>query len=153
MRRLLMTIALLLSSAACTTAMKSAQCDRYDAPSMGPENGFHVTIPDDATAALDGAPSRIDVAISSAVPLSGPVTLVQSRAGREVARWSVAPPPAAGIVKRCSLGFAASSCGSVLGARPQTAGGDWTIQAGANQLLEASIAFRHCAGARDAAQR
>jgi hypothetical protein len=115
---------------------------------MGPENGFRVTIAD-AVAGLDGAPSRIDVAVASPVPLVGPVTLVQSSGGRELARWELTFPATTGIVQRCSLGFVASSCGATLTARPQSAAGEWRIEPGANRLLEASIAFRHCAGARD----
>jgi hypothetical protein len=137
--------------AACTPAMQPPRCDRYDAASMGPENQFRVTIADGATTGLDGSPSRIDVAVASAVPLAGPVTLVQSSGGRELARWELTFPESAGLVRRCSLGFGASSCGATLTARPQTAGGDWRIEPGANRLLEASIAFRHCAGARDSA--
>jgi hypothetical protein len=138
-------------AAACTPATEPARCDRFDAASMGPENGFRVTIAD-AVAGLDGAPSRIDVAVASPVPLVGPVTLVQSSGGRELARWELTFPATTGIVQRCSLGFVASSCGATLTARPQSAAGEWRIEPGANRLLEASIAFRHCAGARDAAQ-
>ena len=135
-------------AAACTPATEPARCDRFDAASMGPENGFRVTI-EDAVPGLDGAPSRIDVAVASPVPLAGPVTLVQSSGGRELARWELTFPATPGIVQRCSLGFVASSCGATLSARPQSAAGEWRIEPGANRLLEASIAFRHCAGARD----
>jgi hypothetical protein len=136
--------------AACTPVLEPGRCDRFDVASMGPENGFRVTVSDGAVPALDGAPSRIDVAVASATPLEGPVTLVQSSGGRELARWDLALLPAVGIVQRCSLGFAASSCGATLTARPQTTAGEWRIEPGTNRLLEASIAFRHCAGARDA---
>jgi hypothetical protein len=135
---------------ACTPASEPTRCDRFDVPSMGPENGFRVTVAG-AVPGLDGAPSRIDVAVASPVALTGPVTLVHSSGGRELARWELTFPPAGGIVQRCSLGFAASTCGATLSARPQNAGGEWRIEPGTNRLLEASIAFRHCAGARDAA--
>jgi hypothetical protein len=137
--------------AACTPAMQPPRCDRYDAASMGPENQFRVTVAEGATTGLDGSPSRIDVAVASAAPLAGPVTLVQSSGGRELARWALTFPESPGLVRRCSLGFVASSCGATLTARPQTADGEWRIEPGANRLLEASIAFRHCAGARDSA--
>jgi hypothetical protein len=134
--------------AACTPATEPARCDRFDVPSMGPENGFRVTVAD-AVPGLDGAPSRIDVAVASPVPLTGPVTLVQSSGGRELARWELTFPHAPGLVQRCSLGYVASTCGATLTARPQNAAGEWRIEQGANRLLEASIAFRHCAGAKD----
>jgi hypothetical protein len=135
-------------AAACMPATEPARCDRFDVPSMGPENGFRVTVAD-AVPGLDGAPSRIDVAVASPVPLTGPVTLVQSSGGRELARWELTFPHGPGLVQRCSLGYVASTCGATLTARPQNAAGEWRIEQGANRLLEASIAFRHCAGAKD----
>ncbi len=154
MKRLRLPAILALGAAlsACAPAMAPGRCGRFDAPSMGQENGFRVTIAEDQAASLDGAPSRIDVAVASPTPLAGPITLVQSMEGREISRWELVLPPAAGIVQRCSLAYVASSCGAVLTARPQTAAGTWTILPGTNRLLEASIAFRQCAGAREAAR-
>jgi hypothetical protein len=130
--------------AACTPALGPVRCDRYDFASMGPENAFRVTVSNAGVPALDGAPSRMEVAVASATPLAGPVTLVHSSGGRELARWQLTFPAAGGIVQRCSLGYVESSCGGVLSARPQTAAGEWKIEPGVNRLLEASIAFRRC---------
>jgi hypothetical protein len=143
--RLLLGVGLALLGA-CAPAPETVSCHRLDVPSMGPENGFRTRVEGDSGQTIDDPRGRIDIAITSASPLTGPVTLVQAVDGREVGRWDILPPASPGIVQRCSLGFSTSgpACGASLSGHSLPIRGEWALVSNDNRILEASVSFRLC---------
>jgi len=133
---------------ACAPAPEAVHCRRLDVVSMGPENGFRTRVAGEVQETVDDPAGRIDVAVTAAPPLSGPITLIQTVEGREVARWDIAPPPSAGAVHRCSIGFTTSdpSCGAGvrIPSRSHRIAGEWSVQPNGNRILEASVSFHRC---------
>jgi hypothetical protein len=145
-RLCLTAIAVATLLASCAPSPEAARCRRVNVVSMGPENGFRTSLAGDPQQKIAAPAGRIDVALTTAAALTGPVTLVQSLDGREVSRWEIKPPPSSATVRRCSIGFAASadSCGPVIAAPSYSIAGDWAVVPGDNRLLEASVSFHVC---------
>lgn len=132
----------LLASCSATTV----PCRRVEFGSMGPENGFRLTVPAAGAPVLSTDDERIGVALTVIPPVSGPVTLVHKVDGREVNRFELATTVPAGASARCSLSFSAltSPCGARLEARPFPTAGEWSIEAGSNRVMEAGLSARTC---------
>lgn len=133
----------LLAACATTTTVK---CRRVEFGSMGPENGFRVTIPADEAPSLDGDDERINLAMTIVPPVAGPVFLIQNVEDRTIGRWEMKTVVPAGANTRCSLGFlpSMSPCTVVLETRPHSMKGDWSIDPGDNRVLEAGLSAVVC---------
>lgn len=142
--RVLVAMVALGLLASCSTT--KVRCSRVEFGSMGTENGFRVNVPADGAPVLDDDDERLGVALTVVPPLDGPVTLVHKVDGREVQRFELKTTVAAGMSARCSLSFSAmtSPCGAKLEQRPLPTGGEWSIEAGANRVLEAGLSARVC---------
>lgn len=130
--------------ASCTTT--TVPCSRVEFGSMGPENSFRVDVPAKDAPVLDTDDDRLGIALTIVPPVDGPVTLVQTVDGREVNRFELKTSVAAGVSVRCGLSFSAltSPCGAKLETRLLSTAGEWSIEAGANRVLEAGLSARVC---------
>lgn len=113
---------------------------------MGPENGLRTRVAIDPARVVSAPDGRVDVALTAVPASAGPVLLVHTRGDKELGRWQIAPPPSNGVVSRCTLGFApaASTCGANLVGPSHPLNGEWSIEPGDRQILEASVSFRLC---------
>jgi hypothetical protein len=137
------SVAVLLGACA---AERVPKCRRIDAPSMGPENAFRISIPAESAPVLAGETDRVEVAFTIVPPVEGPVTLVHSLEGGDTTRWELKVGAAAGISTRCRLGAtrALSTCDSSIGNLPLSFAGQWSVEPGKNRLLEAGLGVRTC---------
>lgn len=133
-------------STSCAAAPIVPKCARIDVPSMGPENEFRVSIPAESASTVRDPRDRIDIALTMLAPIVGPVVLVQAIRGKEAAHWQLNVSTSTGISTRCRIGSTPllSTCDATLGNLPLSTAGEWSIDPGANHVLEAGLSFRTC---------
>lgn len=122
-------------------------CQRFDAVSLNRENGFSARVDWPRKAMLDLAGERIEVALSVARPLHGPVELVHVVGDTEADRWTLQiPDPNRAPVALCQIGASSNTtnCGASITNAPFSPAGYYYLKEGDNTVFEAGLAFFVC---------
>ena len=76
-----LVVALAVAAGACAPGTDTARCDRFDVASMGPENGFRVTVADATQAASASVEITVDPGLAAGDGGSGPASNSSSTVG------------------------------------------------------------------------
>ena len=134
-----------LTLAACSPPTSPA-CQRYDAGTLVPENGFATSVPWDTELGLDKPQEHIEVALFIVRPVRGPIDLVHVIKNREEERWSLTIPDAGQGSTICTIApqGGAPNCGATIRDVPHMPGGYYYLKPNGNTVLEAGLAFYLC---------
>lgn len=123
------------------------KCQRYDALSLSPENGFSARLDWNRPQMVDLSVERIEVALTAIRPIRGPIELVHLVGDTEADHWSLSVPDFNNSpTSLCSISPPGGmpNCGATLKNTPYSPGGYYYLRAGDNTVLEAGLSFFLC---------
>lgn len=139
-------LALVTVVAGGCTAATPQRCSRVELGSGSPEAGLRVRVDGDESLRLDDADDRLVVAFTVVGDAISPLFLVHHQEGRETGRWELKPGKPSGVSARCAMALpgTGSTCSATFADGPVALGGEWTIEQGANRILEVGMSARLC---------
>lgn len=129
----------------CAAAVPQ-RCSRVELGSGSTEAGLRVHVDGDDSLRIDDADDRLVVAFTVVGDATTPLFLVHHEDGRETGRWELKPGKPSGVSTRCAMALPGlgSTCSATFAEGPVPLGGEWTIEPGANTILEAGLSARLC---------